>query len=50
MARMKELSSIIDDLKEFFPGSEVEVDFNSGMYSDVIITIQVRQPEHRHVD
>lgn len=50
MARMKELSIIIDDLKEFFPGSEVEVDFNSGKYSDVIITIQVKNPEPRRID
>jgi hypothetical protein len=50
MARMKELSIIIDDLKEFFPGSEVEVDFNSGKYSDVIITIQVKHREPRHLD
>jgi hypothetical protein len=50
MARMKELSIIIDDLKEFFPGSEVEVNFDSGMYDDVIITIQVKQPEARPID
>jgi hypothetical protein len=43
MARMKQLQSIVEELEELFPDSEVTLDLDSGKYNELIITIKLKQ-------
>lgn len=47
MAKMKRLSSILDELRDLVPNSDVEVQAvlnkNSGEYSELVITIRDKQ-------
>lgn len=40
MARMKTLSLIIEELESLFPEGQVSIDFDSGKYDELVITIR----------
>lgn len=40
MARMKTLSLIIEELETLFPEGQVSIDFDSGKYDELVITIR----------